>query len=504
MSVKNSFTGIFLFLLVFDFLSCSDLDKQKNKENIAVDTTSATIFVDPTGLRDSIEVHTGDFDMMLERRLIRVLVPYSRTLFFNDKGRERGISAELVREFERFLNKKYRKKLHNRPITVIIIPTLRDQLIPLVALGIGDIAAGNLTVTKKRLQKVNFMAPPEEPSVSELILTRKQASPINSVEELAGRTVYVRKSSSYYQSLQALDKNLVQNGKEHIDIVTVSELLEDEDLMEMLDAGIISIIVVDDWKAKMWAKILPNVKVNEHVAVRSGGHIGWAYRKNSPLLLAELKEFYYKYEKLIGTIPYRFEKYSRQVKRLQNPTGSNSWKRYLSTIKLFEKYAKKYGFDPLMLVAQGYQESKLNQSKRSYRGAVGVMQLMPRTGASMKVGDIKRLEPNIHAGTKYMDKIMTVYFHDANFDNFNKNIFAFASYNAGPNRIARLRKLASDRGLNPDVWLKNVEIVVSEKVGRETTTYVRNIVKYYYSYKIMAEIREKKSEVREKFGQMGG
>ena len=499
MKPKKYFNGTFLFLLVFVFISCSDSDKKKSDENIVRDTTSTTVFRDPTGLRDSFEVHTGDFDMMLKRRIIRVLVPYSRTLFFNDKGRERGLSAELVREFERFLNTKYRRKLHNRPITVVFLPTVRNQLIPLVALGIGDIAAGNLTATEKRLQRVDFMAPPEEPSISEIVITRKQDAPINNVEELAGRTLYVRKSSSYFQSLQKLDTILAQKGKEHIDIVTVSEALEDEDLMEMLDAGIISTIVVDDWKAKMWAKILPNIKVNEHVAVRTGGHTGWAYRKNSPLLLAELKEFYYKYEKRIGTIPYRFEKYNRQVKRLQNPTGSNSWKRHLATIKLFEKYGKKYGFDPLMLTAQGYQESKLNQNKRSYRGAIGVMQLMPKTGAAMKVGDISRLEPNIHAGAKYMDRIMKYYFQDANFDNFNKNIFAFASYNAGPNRIARLRKLAVERGLNPDVWFDNVEIVVSEKVGRETTTYVRNIIKYYYSYRLISEIRNEKSEVRKSF-----
>lgn len=501
MKLKNSFTVIFVFLLFFVVISCGDSEKksEENKEQVAGDTTHSTVFMDPTGLRDTIEVHTGDFDMMLERRIIRVLVPYSRTLFFLDKGRERGITAELVREFERFLNTKYRRKLKKRPITVVILPAKRDQLFPLVKLGIGDIAAGNLTATKERLQKVDFMAPPEQPSVSELILTRKQDAPINNVEELSGQTVYVRKSSSYYQSLQKLDKILVQKGKEQIDIVTVSEALEDEDLMEMLDAGIISTIVVDDWKAKMWAKILPNIKVNEHVAVRTGGHIGWAYRKNSPLLLAELKEFYYKYEKRIGTIPYRFEKYNRQVKRLQNPTGSNSWKRHLATIKLFDKYGKKYGFDPLMLTAQGYQESKLNQSKRSRVGAIGVMQLMPKTGAAMKVGDVTKLEPNIHAGTKYMDRILKYYFQDADFDNFNKNIFAFASYNAGPNRIARLRKLAADRGLNPDVWLDNVEIIVSEKVGRETTSYVRNIVKYYYSYKLISEIRNEKSKARKSF-----
>ena len=273
----------------------------------------------------------------------------------------------------------------------------------------------------------------------------------------------------------------------------MSEDLEDEDLMEMLDAGIIQVIVVDDWMAKMWAQILPNIRINENASLRSG-YIGCAYRKNSPLLTAELKDFYYEYEKQLASMPYRLKKYYRQVKHLQDPTNSDNTKRYREIIQLFEKYGKQYGFDPLMLAAMGFQESGLNQNDRSSVGAIGVMQLMPETGASMKVGDIKITEPNIHAGAKYMNMLMTKYFPDAHFDEFNRALFAFAAYNAGPSRMGGFRKIAADRGLNPNVWLHNVEIVVSEKIGIETTTYVRNIVKYYCSYKLMAEREEEQRQ----------
>ena len=115
----------------------------------------------------------------------------------------------------------------------------------------------------------------------------------------------------------------------------------------------------------------------------------------------------------------------------------------------------------------------------------------------MKVGDVTISEPNVHAGAKYMDTLMTQYFGDADFDELNRTLFAFAAYNAGPNRIARLRKVAAERGLNPNVWFDNVEIVVSEKVGRETTTYVRNIVKYYLSYKLTMEMQDQQRKARE-------
>ncbi|MCI0451621.1 MAG: lytic transglycosylase F, partial [Candidatus Latescibacteria bacterium] len=350
----------------------------------------------------SLKPRLGDFDGMLEHRFVRVLVPPGRTLYFNDKGKERGLTAELVRDFEEFLNQKYRRKLHNRPITVFLIPTSRENLIPDLLAGKGDIAAGNLTVTDERLRQVDFIAPPDLMEVSELVLTSKRRGAVASVDELSGQTVHVRASSSYHQSLQALNARFQREGKPPVKLVPIPDMVEDEDLMEMLDAGVIDIIVVDDWKAKMWAKILPNLIVNENVAVRTGAHVGWAYRKNSPLLLAELNEFYFKYEKQRGTIPYRFAQYNKQVKRLQDPTGRNDWKRFEETVALFEKYGAQYGFDPIMLAAQGFQESKLDQSVRSPVGAIGIMQVMPETGASLKVGDITVTEPNIHAGAKYM------------------------------------------------------------------------------------------------------
>ena len=495
MNYRNFYVSILVFLSLFILLSCQDSDKNKSKKEFSNDTANDS----SDTFRKHVNVHSGDFDMMFERRIIRVLVPYSRTLFFNDKGLERGITAETVREFERYLNEKYRKKLLKRPITVTLIATPRNQLFSDVSQGLGDIAAGNLTVTEKRLEQVDFMAPSDLQSVSEIILTRKQNKSVNSIEELTGSTVHVRSSSSYYESLQKLNKIFEQSRKEKVKIVTVSESLEDEDLMEMLDAGIISMIVVDDWKAKMWAQILPNIKVNENAAIRKDGNMGWAFRKNSPLLLDELKEFYYKRANRLGTIPYLFVKYNKQIVNLKDPSTQKNWKRYTETIKLFEKYGGEYDFDPLMLAAQGFQESKLDQSKRSRAGAIGIMQIMPSTGASMKVGDIKITETNIHAGTKYMKTIMTNYFHDAHFDDFNKCMFAFASYNAGPSRIVRLREEAKNRGLNPDIWLKNVEIVVAEKVGWETTTYVRNIIKYYFSYKLLLELKEEQQKARNEF-----
>jgi len=430
---------------------------------------------------------SGDFDQMLERRVIRALVPYSRSLYFIDKGREMGLSAETIRDFERWINKKYSKKLGKRPFTVYIVPTTRDKLLPDVSQGMGEIAVGNLTVTEERLKTVDFASPPDQPGVKELVVTGPKSPAIASTDDLAGKTVHVRKASSYYESLDALNGRFKKEGKAAVKLVLVPDALEDEDMMEMVNAGLLEVIIVDNWKAKMWAPILPKIKVNEQFAVREGGKIGWAIRKGSSKLEAEILDFYKNYLKKQGVAAYRLKKYMSRVKQIKNSTGTSEWKRFEEMRALFQKYGDKYNFDPLMLAAQGYQESQLNQSAKSHVGAIGIMQVMPATGKELNVGDIRVTEPNIHAGAKYMDKLMTRYFSDANFTEQNRTLFAFASYNCGPGNVSKMRKEAVKRGLDPDQWFNNVEIVTAQKIGMETTTYVRNIYKYYVAYRLQLD-----------------
>jgi membrane-bound lytic murein transglycosylase MltF len=302
--------------------------------------------------------------------------------------------------------------------------------------------------------------------------------------------VHVRQASSYYESLVALNASLRSEGKSEVNIRLVPDALEDEDMMEMANAGLIDVLIVDDWKARLWAQILPKLKVNDKVFVREGGHVGWAIHKDRPKLAQIIRDFDSEYARKQGIYEYRLKRATQQVKQLKDPSQSADWKRFEQTIALFRRYGERYGFDPLMLAAQGYQESQLNQNAKSQVGAIGVMQIMPATGAELRVGDIHVTEPNIHAGAKYMDILMTKYFPDAHFSEGNRPLFAFAAYNAGPGNIARMRKEAVKRGLDPDKWFNNVEVVVAEKIGIETTTYVRNIYKYYVTYKLTLEAQE--------------
>jgi membrane-bound lytic murein transglycosylase MltF len=445
---------------------------------------------------------TGDFDSMLERRMLRVRVPFSRSLYFNDNGHERGLSAETVRGFEKWLNGKYAQKLANRPLTVFIRPKHRDELLTGVAGGLADIAVGNLTMTPERLDVVDFVLIPGNPSVNEVVATGPTSPALASVDDLAGKTVHVRRSSSYFESLEALNQRFANEGRPLVKIVFAPENLEDEDLLEMLDAGILEMVVVDDWKGKMWAQVLPDIQVNEQVVLRAGSRIGWAIRKGSPKLAAEILA-YFKAEDRKGDILARMNRYMQRVKRLKNPTEASARNRYNLLHALFDQYGQKYRFDPLMLAAQGYQESRLDQEARSPVGAVGVMQVMPATGKELQVGDIHKVEPNIHAGAKYMDQLMTKFFPDAHFDALNRTLFAFASYNAGPGAITRMREGAVKVGLDPNVWFDNVEIITARKIGSETTTYVRNIYKYYVAYALLKEAQAEELKAREELSPVG-
>jgi len=435
----------------------------------------------------------GDLDGMIKRRLIRVLVTYSKTHYFVDKGTQRGLSYEVWRLFEGDLNKKLKKK-HIR-VHLLFVPVARDQLIPALLEGRGDLAAANLTITPERLEKVDF-TDPSATNVSEIVVTGPGAEPISTLQDLSGKEVYVRKSSSYYESLERLNGELKKAGKPLVKVRFAPEEIETEDILEMVNAGLVKVIISDDHIAEFWKQFFTKIVLHPEVAVRTGGEIGIMIRKNSPKLKAELNAFLARYPKGSKTRNVLLQKYLKNTKFVKNATSKGEMSKFERTVEFFRKYGNQYDFDYLLVMAQGYQESGLDQSVRSPSGAIGIMQVLPSTGKEMEVGDITKIEPNIHAGVKYIRFMMNQYYADEPMDRLNKGLFTIASYNAGPGRVAQLRKEAAKRGLDPNKWFNNVEVVAAEKVGRETVQYVSNIYKYYLAYKMIAEQREEREKAK--------
>ena len=432
------------------------------------------------------EQWAGDYEQMVEDRVIRFLIPFSRTYFYLDGATKRGLSYDTVIHFEKYINELLKKghlKVH-----AVILPTERSKLFERVAEGYGDIAVGNLSITDERKKQVDF-SDPFLKNVEEVVVSRKDLPDLKSSSELSGKEVYVKKSSSYYESLLVLNEELAMAGKEPVRITLADEHLEDEDLLEMLDAGAVSLLIVDNHKAKFWSEILENIKIHPAASVRSGGEIAWAFRKNSPQLQKIVNAFVKKNKKgtLLGNIT--FKKYLQDTSYIKNPGTAEDSKRLREMVQFFKIYAKKYDFPYLMITALAYQESRLNQNVKSHAGAIGVMQMLPSTAKDKNVNipDIHEVEANIHAGCKYLRFMADRYFDDPGIDVLNKGLFTFAAYNAGPAKVAKMRKEAEKADLDPNIWFQNVEVIAAKRIGRETVQYVSNIFKYYVVYSLLDE-----------------
>ena len=470
-----------------------------SESKLSVQTPQRATLTLPTD--EAMKPLTGDLDKMIERRLIRVLTTYSKTFFFVDKGNQRGTTYDAFRLFEEDLNKKLlkQKKLKQKhlKVRVIFIPVARDNLLPALAAGKGDIAAANLTITEERQKLVDFSSPVYS-DVSEVVISSLASPAVSGLDDLAGKKVFVRKSSSYYESLVGLNQRFTAQKKSAMILKEAPETLEDEDLIEMVNAGLIPFIVVDKHKADFWKQVFPKIRVHDGITLRTGGNIAWAIRKGSPQLKATLDDFLARHGKQTTTGNMILTRYLKSAKYVKDAASEAERKKFVALIKYFQKYGDKYDVDWLLMAAQGYQESQLNQAARSKVGAIGVMQVMPTTGKELGVGDINNVESNIHAGVKYVRWMIDQYYGNEPMTQLDKALFAFASYNAGAGRISQLRKEAAKRGLDPNVWFHNVENIAAAKIGMETVTYVSNIYKYYISYSLILETMEEKKQATER------
>jgi membrane-bound lytic murein transglycosylase MltF len=432
--------------------------------------------------------------------MIRVLTVFSKTFYTVDRGKQRGVTYEAVQKFEDDLNAKL--KLGAIRVNVVFIPVSRDRLISGLMEGLGDIAASNLTITDERKKLIAF-SDPVYTGVKEVLVTSSGTPPLKSIDDLAGREVVVRRSSSYYDSLSALNKQFAADRKVPMKITLADDNLEDEDLLEMVNAGLYPAIVVDDHKARFWRDIFDQATVHDNIAVRTGGEIAWAMRKDSPKLKAAIDSFVK--ENKVGTTfgNIVFAKYLKDSRYVKNALSQAEKEKFNRTVQFFKKYAADYDFDWLMIAAQAYQESGIDQNVRSPAGAVGVMQVLPTTAAGSPI-NLRNVdtntENNIHAGVKYLRFMVNEYFADPAISSLNRHLFAFAGYNGGPNRIDRLRRKAAEQGLDPNKWFQNVEVVVARHIGRETTQYVGNIYKYYVAFKRSVEQHEVREKAKAKSG----
>jgi len=423
---------------------------------------------------------------MKKRHVIRVLVVPSHSGFFYDRGIPHGIYYEAFEEFQRFANQKLRTGTVK--VNVTFIPVRPEQLERALLEGVGDVAGYGVVVTPERENAVLFTTPIGS-NVKQVIVTGPKAPPITNLEDLSGKEVYVNPLTAYYENLQRLSKEFQNAGRPPILVKAADPNLTDEDLLEMVNAGLIPATVTIDMRAEFWSKVLPHLTLHPNTVLKQEGQLAFATRKDSPELRQLLDEFVQGHQMGTSFGNTLLRRYLQNTKWVQDATSTEEMRKFQEYVRYFQKYAAQYDFDYLMLVAQGYQESGLDQSRKNPSGAVGIMQVIPKYAAAppISISNVEHAETNIEAGAKMLRNIAETYFNDDKLDATNKTLMVFASYNAGPNRIARLRKKAASEGLDANQWFGNVELVAAKEVGQETVQYVTNIYKYYVAYKLTLE-----------------
>jgi len=438
---------------------------------------------------------TGDWDQIVKRGALRVLVVNNRTGFFYDKGRPRGASTEALEEFASVINKQL--KSGAKKFVVVYLPLPPGQLLAALNDGTGDIACTGIIITPERENLVDFTAPIVK-DVKLVAVTSKSAPPINILDDLSGKEVYVNSITIAKAELDTLNQRFKLAGKPEIVIKPVDPNLTEEDLLEMVNAGLIPATVSFNFRAHLWSRAFTNLVVTPAV-LKEDGQLGWAMRKGSPQLKAVMDDFLKTHGQGTTFGNMMMNRYTKDTRWVKNSTSEADMQRLKSYVKYFQKYAAEYNFDYLMLAAQAYQESTLRQDLVSPRGAVGVMQVLPQYAAAkpINIPDVRDPENNIHAGAKMMAQITTTYFNDPGIDQMNKTLFTFAAYNAGQNRIVRLRREAQAQGLDPNLWFGNVELVVAKDIGQETVQYVSNIYKYYVAYKMTLDQQQTREQAKQ-------
>ncbi|MFN3251067.1 transglycosylase SLT domain-containing protein [Roseibium album] len=444
----------------------------------------ASAFADDTQLAESLEAtltepFNGDFEAILERGYLRVLIPFSKTGFFIDKGVQRGSSVDLMTELGKHLDELHGKKVAD--FEIVLIPTPREKLFSNLADGRGDMAVGNLTITEERRKLVSFSTPLLK-DVHEVPVTLDSEPELTAPKDLSGRKIYVRKSASYYQSLEALNRKWARDGTKTMQIALADDRFEDEDILEMVAAGTVPMTIVDQHKAELWLEVLEGLKLHPKAAIRTDGEIAIAVRSDAPALLAEINGFAATVKKgtLLGNLI--FKKYLQEADYLRNMRDESYQADLEKFTKLFERYGEEYKFDWLLIAAQSFQESRFDPKAHSRAGAVGLMQIKPSTAEGDPInirGIAADTDKNVHAGVKYLRHIADQYFADLAGDQADQTFFALAAYNAGPSRFEKLRKQAEKQGYDPDKWFGNVEWIVAAKIGRQPIEYVGNIYQYY-------------------------
>ncbi|MCI5147922.1 MAG: lytic transglycosylase F [Candidatus Electrothrix sp. MAN1_4] len=432
------------------------------------------------------EIWLGDLDGILERGQLRVLLSFSPTFFFQAKGQKMGLSTEILKRYEQFLNDQV--VLGDKKMKLVFLPTPQERLLADLLAGKGDIVAADIQIQPAQKKQVKYISPVAL-EIQEVLVTRPDAAQFKSIFNLSGQKITVRANSPYAASLQELNNTLTSIGRKPVVIQEADPFLKDENLLEMTAAGLLPMTVIDSHVGKFWSTILHNIQLHKKIALRTAKELTWAIRADNILLEESIK--YFKKNDYFPQNAHQAltEYYRKRGDFLKNNLELGPLEHYQSMQAFFEKYGKKYHFPPLLLAALAFQTSEFDPEFIGKNRAVGVMGLDP--SAILQEGlktDLKKIrEPayNIETAARYLRFLIDRYFSSPTLSKLDQTLMALAAYKANPEQVTAARKKAALAGYNPDIWFNHTEnAFLSEDLGeyKNIAQYVGNIYKYSKAY----------------------
>lgn len=403
--------------------------------------------------------------------------------YYRDRGQSYGIATELVRGLESYLQKRLPAAGRaGISVTVITIPSTREQIPTQLVSGQADLAIGDFAKSSPMRSFLAFSLPivVDNPAI---VVTRPGLREPDTLGDLSGLRIKVTEDSRAWRALQQVNRELLSRNQLPVDLRVMDPVLSDEDLLDMTRASLIDHTIVDRDVARFWKAVLPGLRVDDALEIAPPTDEAWLVRPDAPRLLAEVNAFL---TTVRGTPQQGYAPLKRRLADLgwARPALQPPYRQRLSPLlPLFERHAGRYDLDPWLLAAIAFQESGLDHQVRSPYGTVGLMQILPSTGRTLKVGDIRQLEPNVHAAAKYLRQLMDDLGPIEGARDVDRVQLALASYNAGPNRLRRVRDQAEREGLDPNRWKGQVELVMGARHGQHTVGYVNNVTKVWLAYR---------------------
>ncbi|CRM21001.1 transglycosylase SLT domain-containing protein [Pseudomonas sp. 25 R 14] len=436
----------------------------------AVARLDGPLEVTKTGkVRDLAEIRSS--------RTLRVLVNQSRNSSGEVQGQSIGAEYHRLRAFEHYLNGRVRD---GQEINLKIIPKAKDQLLGALARGEGDLVAPGELLDATGAHKISS-SDPIASDVPLWLVGLKGERRFTRLEQLSGRTLALTTGSAAGEAVNQINQKLALRKLPPVKVEWVDPSLAVEDVLEMVQAGIFHLTIVERPIAERWSKVLPKLRFDRQVAISEPGEEYWFVRQDASMLRASIDRFLKTY-KTPSDQDVAFQRIYRRLYKVRYPLARADRQRLEKLRPVLQKHAREQGMDWLNLAALAYKESSLNPAAKSGSGPTGLMQITPSAAQRVGVNNIQTLDSNVQAGARYLALIRRKFFASPKLNERERMAFVLAAYNMGPERVQGMRAEARRRGLNPNQWFFQVERIAMEQVGMGGVSYVNSVNKYYLAF----------------------